>query len=114
MLASTDVALVVLEATAGMYCVPSKIWSIYCAQKSSVVSVEKSNMCARITKEIHAGIVITPGSVDECLAALRELKRNKTLRIKMGKNARRYAEKYFPINKIADKFETIAYKIMLT
>ena len=38
LLASSDVALVTLDATAGMYCVPSKLWSIYCAQKPSIVA----------------------------------------------------------------------------
>jgi colanic acid biosynthesis glycosyl transferase WcaI len=112
LLASSDVALVTLEANAGMYCVPSKLWSIYCAQKSSIVAVDKRNLCARITKNIRAGIVISPGSVNECIAAIRELKKNRTLRVSLGRNARRYAEKYFPISPIADAFETIIYKIM--
>ena len=112
LLASSDVALVTLEATAGMYCVPSKLWSIYCAKKSSIVAVDKRNLCARITENIRAGIVISPGSVDECTAAIRELKKNKSLRISMGRNARRYAEKYFPISPIADAFENIVNQIM--
>lgn len=112
LLASSDVALVTLESTAGMYCVPSKLWSIYCAQKSSIVAVDKNNLCARITKTINAGIVISPGSVDECIAAIRELKNNKSLRVSMGKNARRYAEKNFSISTIADAFEKIVYQIV--
>ena len=112
LLASSDVALVTLEATAGMYCVPSKLWSIYCAQKPSIVAVDNRNLCVRITENIRAGIVINPGSVDECIAAIRELKNNKSLRVSMGRNARRYAEKSFPISPIADAFETIIYQIM--
>jgi colanic acid biosynthesis glycosyl transferase WcaI len=113
LLASSDVALVTLEATAGMYCVPSKLWSIYCAQKSSIVAVDKRNLCARITEDIRAGFVITPGSVDECIAAIKELKKNKTLRDSMGRNARGYAEKYFPISPIADAFESIVNNVMI-
>jgi len=112
LLASSDVALVTLEETASKYCVPSKLWSNYCAQKPSIVAVDKRNLCARITENIRAGIVISPGSVDECSAAIRELKKNKTLRVSMGSNARRYAEKNFPISPITDVFETIIYQIM--
>ena len=112
LLASSDVALVTLETTAGIYCVPSKLWSIYCAQKPSIVAIDNRNLCARITENIRAGIVITPGSVDECIAAIKELKKNKSLRFSMGKNARRYAEKYFPISPIAEAFEKIVYQII--
>jgi colanic acid biosynthesis glycosyl transferase WcaI len=112
LLASSDVALVTLDATAGIYCAPSKLWSIYCAQKPSIVAVDNGNLCARITKNINAGIVIIPGSVNECIAAIRELKENKSLRESMGMNARKYAEKYFPISPIADAFEKIVKNVM--
>ena len=113
LLASSDVSLVALEASASMYCVPSKIWSTYCAQKPSIIAVDKRNLCARITEDICAGFVVQPGSVDECITAIRKLKKNKSLRVNMGKNARRYAEQYFPISKIADEFETIIHHIVL-
>jgi len=112
LLASSDVALVTLAATAGMYCAPSKLWSIYCAKKPAIVAVDKGNLCARITESINAGIVTAPGSVNECIAAIRELKENKSLRLSMGMNAREYAEKYFPISKIGDAFETIIQNVM--
>ena len=112
LLASSDVALVSLDATAGMYCAPSKLWSIYCAKKPAIVAVDKGNLCARITENINAGIVITPGSVNECIAAIKELKEKKSLRLRMGSNARGYAEKYFPISPNADVFEKIIKNVM--
>ncbi|MBC2710764.1 MAG: glycosyltransferase family 4 protein [Desulfosarcina sp.] len=113
LLASSDVSLVTLEASASTYCVPSKLWSAYCAQKSSIVAVDKRNFCARITKEIHAGIVVPPGSVDECFTAIKKLKNDESLRANMGINARRYAETYFPISQITDAFETILRQIVI-
>jgi glycosyltransferase involved in cell wall biosynthesis len=104
--------LVTLDATAGMYCAPSKLWSIYCAKKPAIVAVDKGNLCARITENINAGIVITPGSVNECIAAIKELKEKKSLRLRMGSNARGYAEKYFPISPNADVFEKIIKNVM--
>jgi glycosyltransferase involved in cell wall biosynthesis len=112
LLASSDVALVTLESTAGLYCVPSKLWSIYCAQKPSIVALDKRNLCARITENIKAGFVISPGSVNECIAAIRKLKENKMMRESMGRKARGYAEKNFPISPIADSFEAILNQVI--
>ncbi len=113
LLASSDITLVTMEASAGAYCVPSKLWSAYCAQKASVVAVDKANLCSRITEDIHAGIVVTPGSVDECITAIKKLKKHRSLRINMGKNARRYAERHFPISQIADSFEGIINQLVV-
>ena len=111
LLASSDVSLVTLEASAGKYSVPSKLWSSYCAQKASIVAVDKRNLCARITNINRTGIVVSPGSVDECITGIMNLKNDQSLRINMGKNARRYAEEHFPISQIADAFETIIHQI---
>ena len=113
LLASSDVSLVTLEVSAGKYCVPSKLWSAFCAQKASIVAVDQRNLSARITKENHTGIVVSPGSVDECISAIRKLKNDPLLRTDMGKNARRYAEKNFPISQIADAFESIIHQITI-
>jgi len=112
LLASSDVSLVTMEFSAGTYCVPSKTWSGFCAQKPSIIAVDKENLCARITQGADAGIVIPPGSVDECVKSIKILKNNKSLRIKMGRNARKYAEKNFPISKIANAFEDIIFKVL--
>lgn len=113
LLASSDVSLITLKASAGNYCVPSKLWSAYCSQRASIVAVDIRNLCARITEEIRAGIVIPPGSVDKCIMAIKKLKNNESLRTDMGKNARKYAEKHFPISLIADGFETILRQTVL-
>jgi len=112
LLASSDVSLVTMEFSAGTYCVPSKTWSGFCAQKPSIIAVDKENLCARITQGADAGIVIPPGSVDECVKSIKKLKNHKSLRIKMGRNARKYAEKNFPISKIANAFEDIIFKVL--
>lgn len=111
LLASSDAALVTLDASAGRYCVPSKLWSVFCAQKPSIVAVDQQNLSARVTRDIRAGIVISPGSADECIAAIKKLNRDQPLRMAMGKKARQYAERHFPISRIADEFEAIIYRV---
>ncbi len=107
LLASADLLLVSLDKEAGAYCVPSKLWAAFCAQRASIVAIDRENLCARITNEISAGVVISPNSVDQCVSAITELKINGPLRLDMGKRARRYAERFFPISNVADTFETI-------
>jgi glycosyltransferase involved in cell wall biosynthesis len=111
LLASSDITLVTLEASASTYCVPSKLWSAFCAQKPSIVSVDKSNLCSRITDDIGAGIVVQPGSTAACCAAIRSLKQDRSQLASMGINARKYAERNFPISTVADKFEAIIHQI---
>lgn len=111
LLASSDITMVTLDRSASTYCVPSKLWSAYCAERASVVAVDQQNLCARTTDEIGAGIVIPPGSVEQCVSAINRLKINPSLRVKMGSNARRYAERYFPISSIADQFEAAIDRI---
>ncbi len=113
LLASSDVSLVALQASAGTYCVPSKLWSAYCAQKPSILAVDKHNLSARVTEAIRAGIVISAGSVDECITAIGLLKKNPALRISMGENARQYAESHFSISQIADTFEKTIHHVMV-
>jgi colanic acid biosynthesis glycosyl transferase WcaI len=111
LLAASDLTMVTLDRSASTYCVPSKLWSAYCAQKASVVAVDKQNLCARTTDRIGAGIVIPPGSVDQCVAAITRLKKNPSLGVTMGANARRYAERRFPISAIGDQFEAVIERI---
>ena len=42
---------------------------------------------------------------------LKNLKNNKKLKLQMGKNSRKYAEKNFDIKKITNKFEKIFKEI---
>lgn len=112
LLASANATLVTLEPAAGKYCVPSKLWSAYCAQRPSIIAVDRLNLSARITERINAGIVVPPGAAGQCIAALKKLKTHPSICFEMGKNARRYAETHFPINHIADKFEIIIERVV--
>lgn len=111
LLASSDVCLVTLQPSASRYCVPSKLWSIYCARKPSIVAVDPHNPAARITQRIRAGMVVHPGSVDACMEAVTAIKNDPSLGGCMARNARTYAEEHFPIASIADSFERIVQQV---
>lgn len=104
-LSSADVLLTLLEPEAGVFSVPSKVWSSYCAGRASLLFVPSDNLASRITEETNAGIVVH--HFDELLVAVEKLYQDDDLRIQMGKNARSYAENHFKIEDIAQKFTEI-------
>ncbi len=106
-LASADVLLVILEPSAGVFSVPSKVWSGFCAGRPTVMVVPEHNQAARVTREIEAGFIVRENNMNELISKIKLLKSNKRLCKKMGSKARSYAEKHFPVDKIADKFEKL-------
>jgi glycosyltransferase involved in cell wall biosynthesis len=104
-LASADVLLTVLEKDAGVFSVPSKVWSYYCAARASFLCVPKNNLSARITLANKAGIVIeNDQSFSEQILYYKNNVQELHL---MGSNARSYAEKNFNINDITNSFVKI-------
>ena len=106
-LASGDVLLTILEEDAGMFSVPSKVWSGYCAGRTSLLVVPEENLAAKRTKEINAGIVLPNDQSNKLSEKILYLKSNPSLCNIHGKNARDFAEAHFKIDKIADRFEAI-------
>ena len=112
MLASADILLSVLQESAGSFCVPSKVWSGFCAARPSLLVVHDDNLAAKITTDIRAGLVVSPGRVDGVVGAIKYLKEEPSVRESMAKNARRYAEQNFSISTITDSFESIFCQIL--
>lgn len=106
-LASADMLVVVLEADAGVFSVPSKVLSYMCAGRAILGSIPLDNLAARLIVGDEAGVVADPADPDGFVAAALALAGNPELRQAMGANARSYAERTFAIDRIADRFEAI-------
>jgi len=106
-LSSGDILLVLLEQDAGMFSVPSKVWSGYCAGRTSLLVISEENLAAKITKEINAGIVISNDQTNRLTETILYLKDNPDICNEYGQNARKFAEENFGIEKIGNSFETI-------
>ena len=106
-LASANVLLTLLEEDAGIFSVPSKVWSGYCAGRTSLLVIPEENLAAKRTKEINAGIVIPNDQTNQLSETILYLKENPDLCNEYGQNARNFAEEHFRIEKIANRFETI-------
>lgn len=106
-LASADILIAILEKDAGIFSVPSKVLSYHCAGKPIVLSVPKYNLASKIILEAKSGVVCDPDDIECLITSIDKFMNDNTLRSQIGSNSRKYAEKYFDIQKIADYFENV-------
>jgi colanic acid biosynthesis glycosyl transferase WcaI len=106
-LGAADVLVVLLEAGAGAFSVPSKILTCLCAGRPILAAVPAANLGARTIGGAQAGMVVAPGEPDQFMAAARQLRSDAQLRGRMGASARSHAETAFDIEAITDRFERV-------
>jgi glycosyltransferase involved in cell wall biosynthesis len=104
-LAAADVLLALLDAEAGVYCVPSKVLTNLCAGRPQVVSMPPENRSAEVIVESGGGVLVPPGDARALIAAVDRLLADPAGRDRLGRAARAYAETAFAIGPIADAFE---------
>jgi glycosyltransferase involved in cell wall biosynthesis len=106
-LASADVLVAILEPDAGVFSVPSKVLTYLCAERPLLASMPAENLAARVVTRAAAGLVTPPGDHDAFVASAERLRADGERRATAGANARRYAERTFDIERIADRFEAL-------
>jgi glycosyltransferase involved in cell wall biosynthesis len=108
---TADILIAILDKDAGVFSVPSKVLTYHCAGRPLLLSVPQENLSARLVEEMETGIVVPPNENGRFLKEVKRLIGDGGLREKYGKNARRYAESTFDIEKITDKFEKILKEV---
>lgn len=107
-LGSADVLLVILEADAGRFSVPSKILNYLCAGRLILGLLPETNAAASLLRASGAGEVL---SGEAGLAAVNrvidEALDQPSLREAAGISGRRYAESTFDVTVAADTFEEL-------
>ena len=104
---TATVLLGILERSAGVFSVPSKILSYLCAGRPLLIAVPRENLAAKIVIESGAGMVVDPEDTNAFVDSAISLLHNPGLRESMSNNARAYAESAFEIESIAVQFERI-------
>jgi len=104
-LASSDCNIVMLEDDSSEFCVPSKFLSILCSKRIPIVYVKDNNLIVRVIKEYQCGIHVK--NQTELNKAINDIYLKKINTKLLSSNARKYAEKYFNIEKIYEDFSTI-------
>ena len=107
MLGSADVLVALLERDASRFSVPSKVLSYFCAGRAVLAVLPPDNAIAQMIQSAGAGVVVPPGDLAAASSALNQLLSDRELREKMGMAARQYAERFFEIGVIGDRFESV-------
>lgn len=106
-LAAADILVAVLESSAGIFSVPSKILSYLCSGRPLLLSVPEDNLAAKKVNDTKAGLVASPHDTQAFISAARRLIDDEPLRHQFGCNARAYAENQFNIETITSRFEAV-------
>jgi glycosyltransferase involved in cell wall biosynthesis len=107
MLGAADVLVAILEPSAGVFSVPSKVLTYHCAGRAILLAVPEENLSARIVGENGSGLVAPPTDVEAFVEQGLRLLAEPEFRDACGARARAYAEKAFDIEAITDRFETV-------
>jgi glycosyltransferase involved in cell wall biosynthesis len=106
LLGAADLCLVLLEADAGEFSVPSKVLAYLAAGRAVVGAMPAENLASRTLSKAKAGHVVKPGDHAAFATAAITVLRDPTSRAEMGASGRCYAEETFDIERIADCFES--------
>jgi colanic acid biosynthesis glycosyl transferase WcaI len=103
-MATSDVLIALLDSDAGKFAVPSKTLTYLCAARPILMAAPTVNQAAKVIRNAKAGLVVSPDSPEDFVAAARELMDQPDEREAHAQQARAYAERHFNIGYIADRF----------
>jgi len=106
-LATSDVAVATIEPEAGMFSVPSKVQSYFCAGRPVLLAAPRENLASDVVRKNGAGLVIDPLDQEGFLQAALRLLDDHKLRFDAGAKARSFALNHYDIKKVTDRFETV-------
>lgn len=104
---SSDVSLISLDERMETPCLPGKTINLMAAKKPIIAIAEKDTETAQVIVKSQSGIVVKPGNIDQFKDAILQLKNDKELRIKCGKNGRKYVEENMNLEICIDEYENI-------
>jgi colanic acid biosynthesis glycosyl transferase WcaI len=105
LLAAGDVHLVVQRREAADLAMPSKLTNILASGRPAVATADPGTTLHDVLNENECGITTTPGDPKELTSGIVALAEDGRLRERLGRNARRYAERYLDKEWILSGFE---------
>ncbi len=106
-LATGDIMLAILEPTAGVFSVPSKVLAYLAAGRPILGVLPADNLAARIIECSGAGQLVPTGDPRRLLEAASALLADEDTRRLWGESGRAYARATFDITAITDRFESV-------
>jgi putative colanic acid biosynthesis glycosyltransferase WcaI len=107
-LSSAEILTAIIEPDAGLFSVPSKILSCFCAGRPLVASIPADNLAAKTIEKAKSGFVVAPGDENAFISRIDQLLDSPELAEELGRNGRAYASETFAISPITDKFLALA------
>ena len=110
--AISDMVLVTLRNLPLFKCViPSKIFEIMAMAKPILISVEGESQNV-VVENAKAGISVAPENAQDLARQIIQIHENKELLYTLGGNGRKFVERYFDRNKLADKYLKLIQDIL--
>jgi glycosyltransferase involved in cell wall biosynthesis len=106
-LGCADVVMAILDPSAGIFSVPSKVMTYMCSGRAMLLAVPLENLASRIVGKNETGLTCAPTDEAGFVKSGRALYNDAGVRERMGVNARAYAERAFNIDAISDRFERV-------
>ncbi|GLR91049.1 glycosyltransferase family 4 protein [Bradyrhizobium iriomotense] len=106
-LATSDVTVATIEPDAGMFSVPSKVQSYFCAQRPVLLAAPAENLASQVVGRIGAGLVVAPTDRAGFLNSALRLMEEDALRLGAAESGRNFALNNYDIKRVADRFETV-------
>jgi colanic acid biosynthesis glycosyl transferase WcaI len=103
-IATADVLIALLDSDAGKFAVPSKTLTYLCAARPILMAAPNVNQAAKVIRNAKAGLVVSPDSPEEFVAAAKAFMNQPDERAACAQYGRAYAERHFNIGFIADRF----------
>jgi colanic acid biosynthesis glycosyl transferase WcaI len=110
-LASADIHLAIQKREAADLVMPSKLTNILSAGRPTIATAERGSSIWEVLEENDAGICVPPGDCKALADSLRALADDAATRLRMGHNARSYAEKYLNQDRILKVLEKALIKL---
>jgi glycosyltransferase involved in cell wall biosynthesis len=107
-----DVVIAILDPSAGIFSVPSKVMTYMCSGRAMLLAVPLENLASRIVGKNETGLTCAPTDEAGFVKSGRTLYNDAAVRQRMGDNARAYAERAFDIDAISDRFEKVFEQVV--
>jgi colanic acid biosynthesis glycosyl transferase WcaI len=101
------VTVATIEPEAGMFSVPSKVQSYFCAGRPVLLAAPPENLASDGVRNNGAGLVVDPTDQAGFLQAALRLLDDDKLRADAATKARSFALNNYDIKKVTDRFETV-------
>ena len=110
-LAAADVHTVLLKAGLARSSVPSKTYSILASGRPVIASVDPGTEVDRVVREADAGTVVPPEDPAAFVEAVRQMVGSPDDRARMGRNGRRWVERWLSPAAVAEAYEALFERV---